>query len=76
MEPTQEYLRIPEVAKLLRISRNKAYNLAASDPTFPVVTLGRRLIVSREDLQTWLKSQRLNSHRSYEPGCSGSKRKT
>jgi predicted DNA-binding transcriptional regulator AlpA len=58
MESTQSYLNIPEVAKLLRISRNRAYELTACDPTFPVITIGRRLIVSREDLETWVNSQR------------------
>ena len=58
MESNQEYLKIPEVAKLLRISRNRAYDIAASDPTFPVVTIGRRLIVPRADLQAWLQTQR------------------
>ena len=58
MESTQNYLNIPEVAKLLRISRNRAYELAACDPTFPVITIGSRLIVSREDLETWVNSQR------------------
>lgn len=58
MDTNRAYLNIPEVAKLLRISRNRAYDLAASDPTFPVITIGRRLIVSRTDLQRWLKNQR------------------
>lgn len=58
MESNRDYLNIPEVAKLLRISRNRAYDIAASDPTFPVIRLGRRLIVSREDLRRWLNDQR------------------
>ena len=58
METNQDYLNIPEVAELLRISRNRAYDIAASDPTFPVVTIGRRLIVPREALHDWLQSQR------------------
>ena len=58
METNRDYLNIPEVAKLLRISRNRAYDIAASDPTFPVITIGRRLIVSREDLETWVNIQR------------------
>ncbi len=57
MEPNREYLRIPEVATLLRISRNRCYDLAASDPTFPVIRIGRRLIVSREALRAWLESK-------------------
>jgi predicted DNA-binding transcriptional regulator AlpA len=63
MEQNQENLKIPEVAKLLRISRNRAYNIAASDPTFPVIVIGRRLIVPRKDLQDWLEGQR----RDYRP---------
>ncbi len=58
MEENREYLKVPEVAQLLRISRNRAYDLAASDPTFPVIRIGRRLIVSREGLTTWLGQQR------------------
>lgn len=57
MEPNPEFLQIPEVAKLLRISRNRAYDIAASDPTFPVITIGRRLIVSRNELEVWLKGK-------------------
>lgn len=58
MELNREYLTIPEVAKLLRISRNRAYTLAATDPTFPTISVGRRLIVSREALLAWLDTQR------------------
>jgi predicted DNA-binding transcriptional regulator AlpA len=60
MESNQDYLNIPEVAKLLRISRNRAYDIAASDPTFPVMIIGRRLIVSREALQAWLETKQRN----------------
>lgn len=60
MESNQEYLKITEVAALLRISRNRAYDLAASDPTFPVITIGRRLIVSRKALEDWLKDKHRN----------------
>lgn len=58
METNRDYLNIPEVAALLRISRNRAYDIAAADPTFPVIKIGRRLIVAREDLTAWLDSQR------------------
>jgi hypothetical protein len=47
---------------LLRISRNRAYDIAATDSTFPVITIGRRLIVPHDDLQMWLKSQRRDLH--------------
>jgi predicted DNA-binding transcriptional regulator AlpA len=58
VETNRDYLNIPEVAALLRISRNRAYDIAAADPTFPVIKIGRRLIVAREDLTAWLDSQR------------------
>ena len=58
METNRDYLNIPEVAALLRVSRNRAYDIAASDPTFPVIRIGRRLIVSREDLRLWLNDHR------------------
>lgn len=60
MEQYPENLKIPEVAKMLRISRNRAYDLAATDPTFPVTTIGRSLIVPRKDLEAWLATQRRN----------------
>jgi excisionase family DNA binding protein len=44
-------LTIPEVAALLRISRNLAYELAARDGLpVPVLRLGRRLLVPRQAL--------------------------
>lgn len=44
-------LTIVEVAALLRISRNLAYQLAARDSLpVPVIRLGRRLLVPRETL--------------------------
>jgi predicted DNA-binding transcriptional regulator AlpA len=58
VEINRDYLNILEVAELLRISRNRAYDIAASDLTFPVIRIGRRLIVSREDLRRWLNDQR------------------
>jgi excisionase family DNA binding protein len=44
-------LTIPEVAAILRISRNLAYELAARDCLpVPVLRLGRRMLVPRETL--------------------------
>jgi len=58
VETNRDYLNLPEVAVLLRISRNRAYELASTDPTFPVLEIGRRLIVSREDLEAWARNRR------------------
>lgn len=48
-------LSIPEVAKVLRISRNQAY-LLANQGKLPVVRLGRRLLVPRKRLNDLLSS--------------------
>ena len=47
---------IPEVAKLLGVSRDRAYELAR-DGAFPVIRLGRRRLVPREQFMTWLNRQ-------------------
>ena len=49
-------MTVDEVAAYLRISRAKAYQLAA-DGTLPVVRLGRSVRVRRDRLDGWLDSQ-------------------
>ena len=51
-----EFLTIPEVAKILRISRNLAYQLVA-ERVLPSVQLGRRLLVPRDLLNEWIREQ-------------------
>jgi len=46
-------LTVPEAAVLLGISRGSAYE-AARIGTLPVRRIGRRLVVPREALTTWL----------------------
>lgn len=48
-----QLLTIPEVAAVLRISRGRAYELAASGE-LPVIKVGARLRVDRESLATWI----------------------
>ncbi len=57
MDKEIEYLKVPEVAKVLRIARSRAYDLVA-DGTIPAVRIGRSVRVSRRDLERWLTSQR------------------
>jgi excisionase family DNA binding protein len=45
-EPTPDVLTIPEVARLLRIGRNSAYE-AAQRGELPIVRIGRRVLVPR-----------------------------
>lgn len=56
MDREVEYLKVPEVAKILRIARSRAYDLVA-DGTIPAVRIGRSVRVSRSELEHWLINQ-------------------
>ena len=58
---SDEFVRIPEMAAELKISRGRAYALVA-DGTIPAVKIGRSLRVSRRELREWLETHR------YVPG--------
>ncbi len=47
---------VPEVAELLHIGKNKAYQLVNTEG-FPSVRLGGRIIVPAEMLTLWLNDQ-------------------
>lgn len=55
-----DLLTVPEAAKLLRISRNLAYELVARHE-IPAIRLGRVIRVPRHGLETWLARQ-VNGH--------------
>ena len=57
MEPQHEYLKVPEVAKVLRIARSRAYELVAHGQ-IPAVRIGRSVRVPRRELDQWLADQR------------------
>ena len=67
MDTQREYLKVPEVAKELRIARSRAYELVANG-TIPAVKIGRSVRVSREELDRWLKNQRVAQPRLFDPG--------
>lgn len=48
-------LRIPEVAKILDVSVERAYQLARTE-AIPVVRLGRQLRVDAEQLRRWMQN--------------------
>lgn len=56
MDTEHEYLKVPEVAKVLRIARSRAYELVA-EGEIPAVKIGRSVRVSRKDLDRWLEGQ-------------------
>lgn len=56
-EQQHEYLKVPEMAKMLRIARSRAYELIGSGE-IPAVKIGRSVRVSRKELDRWLEDQR------------------
>lgn len=49
-------LSVPEVASALGISRAGAYDLVRSDG-FPVIRIGKRVVIPKENLVEWIKKQ-------------------
>ena len=49
-------LNTQEAAELLRISINHLYSVIKTDKTFPIITMGRRILVPRDELQEWIKN--------------------
>jgi putative molybdopterin biosynthesis protein len=56
-EQEHEWLKVPEVAEVLRIARSRAYELVA-DGEIPAVRIGRSIRVNRNELERWLEGQR------------------
>jgi excisionase family DNA binding protein len=52
-----EYLKVSEMAEVLRIARSRAYELVA-EGEIPAIKIGRSVRVSRKDLDRWLERQR------------------
>ena len=57
-----EWLKVPEVAEVLRIARSRAYELVGTGE-IPSVRIGRSVRVSRKELDRWLEEQRQPSAR-------------
>ena len=55
----QMVLSVPEMACALGISINAAYELAHS-ADFPAFRIGKRLLVSRNGLNSWIQTQMEN----------------
>jgi len=52
-----EWLKVPEVAQVLRIARSRAYELVA-EGEIPSVRIGRSVRVNRGELERWLEGRR------------------
>jgi excisionase family DNA binding protein len=57
VDEQHEYLKVPEVAEILRIARSRAYELVA-DEKIPSVRIGRSVRVSRRELEKWIEDRR------------------
>jgi excisionase family DNA binding protein len=55
-----EWLKVPEVAEVLRIARSRAYELVA-EGEIPSVRIGRSVRVNRRELDRWLEGRRQRS---------------
>jgi excisionase family DNA binding protein len=56
MDEQQEYLKVPEVASIIRVARSRVYELVA-DGDIPSIRIGRSVRVSRKELDRWLEEQ-------------------
>ena len=57
MDTQHKYWKVPEVARLLRIPRTRAYDLVARGHMPGVVRIGRSIRVNRKELEAWLSDQ-------------------
>lgn len=53
-------ISVPEVAKLLGVSKGKAYELAKMEG-FPAVQIDKRILVSVKGLERWLETMTTTS---------------
>lgn len=50
-----DLLTVPEMAKMLRISRSKAYALV-KEKDFPIIKIGKCIRISQEKVLSWLNN--------------------
>jgi len=61
-EQQHKGLKVPEVARIIRVARSRAYELVGSGE-IPSVRIGHSVRVSRKELDRWLEEQRQPSVR-------------
>jgi excisionase family DNA binding protein len=54
----KEWLTLAEVQRVLGLGRTKAYQLVGTGE-IPAVRIGRVIRVNREELESWLQTQRV-----------------
>ena len=54
---TQErFLRLPDVMHLCGLSRSTIYELIRDEKDFPVLRIGKRIVVPKEELRKWISA--------------------
>lgn len=53
MEEENSLLTVSDMAKLLKISRSKAYDLV-KEKSFPIIKIGKCIRISKKELEVWL----------------------
>lgn len=56
VENGNDLLTVSEMAKMLKISRSKAYNLV-KEKDFPIVKIGKCIRISQKSVLSWLNMQ-------------------
>lgn len=56
LEKENDLLTVPEMAKMLKISRSKAYELL-KEKGFPVIKIGKCIRISKKSVFSWLNMQ-------------------
>lgn len=57
METNMVILTVQDVKELLKIGRNRAYEIFARED-FPAILLGRKYVVEEEAFKNWLQKRR------------------
>lgn len=65
-ENMPDVMDVKQLAQALHLSRAGAYNLM-NNPSFPMLLIGGRKLVMKQDLITWLKSRTQTAAKEGEP---------
>lgn len=55
-EDVPVFMTVPQAAEVLGISAVSLYKLIQNDKSFPVISIGRRKTVPKEQLKVWINS--------------------
>lgn len=55
-EEVPVFMTVPQAAEVLGISAVSLYKLIQNDKSFPVISIGRRKTVPKEQLKVWINS--------------------